>query len=117
MQPDFKSLEDNDTAISLPNNMFKREELMKFVLEAFKTEGLNRLGKIIWDKGRGKIPLEENHYRESWLTNGVECEVLSPKSLGWRKGKIRFKLSLEFCPNDEDSIVSELDSLRQSQEI
>lgn len=37
---------------------------------------------------------------ERWLGKGVECEVLRLGSRSWQKGKIRLKLSLEFCPDE-----------------
>jgi hypothetical protein len=56
----FKSLEDSETAISIPFNMFKQKELLVSIGEAFKHGGLNRLREIIDSKQRGKIPLDQS---------------------------------------------------------
>lgn len=39
------------------NFMFKLEELTEYTLEAFQHEGLNYLGRKMWDKGRGRFPI------------------------------------------------------------
>lgn len=111
----FKQLEDDETAIALPSSMFKHKDLLKFIHEAFRIAGLNRLGEIIWDQGRGRIPLskhEEN--RKVWFADGIECEVMKPNSNGWQKGKIRINVSIEFCPEISETKDSDLDSIRQN---
>ena len=35
-----------------------------------------------------------------WLGEGVDVEILKYGSPGWKKGKIRIKVSLEFCPDE-----------------
>lgn len=35
-----------------------------------------------------------------WANEGVESKLLKVGSSGWVKGKIRFKVVLEFCPKD-----------------
>jgi hypothetical protein len=32
----------------------------------------------------------------------VTSEILIPDAKGWQKGKIRFKLTLEFCPDEPE---------------
>ncbi|MGF1601339.1 MAG: KGK domain-containing protein [Thermosynechococcaceae cyanobacterium] len=109
----FESFDSSSAVISIHSNMLKQEELMTFALEAFQDEGLNRLGKIIWDKGRGKIPIDKpENYREAWFTKGLYCEVLKPNSQGWQKGKVRIKVTLEFCPEELEMSESALDALR-----
>lgn len=108
---EFKPLEDNETAIAIPSNMFKYRELMAFVDEAFRRGGLNRLGEIIWDRGRGKIPLDKSEENRSmWFEDGIECEILKPNSTGWQKGKFRINVTIEFCP---DEIAEEIDVLER----
>jgi hypothetical protein len=58
------------------------------------------------------------------LGEGVNCEVLRIGSNGWQKGKLRIKVSIEFCPDEpevEETVANEeivptespLDDLRQ----
>ena len=96
----FKPLQDEETAIALPSSMFKQKDLLGFINEAFRGAGLNRLGEIIWDRGRGKIPIDKHEEnRTAWFTDGIECEVLKPHSSGWKKGKVRINVSIEFWPD------------------
>lgn len=34
--------------------------------------------------------------------DGINCEVLKINSKGWKKGKVRIRVSLEFCPDEPD---------------
>lgn len=36
------------------------------------------------------------------FTEGVKCEALKIGSKGWKKGKMRIRVSLEFCPDEPD---------------
>lgn len=45
-----------------------------------------------------------------WLQNGIDCERLKPGLNEWQKGRVRIKVSLEFCPDEpeiEEELVSE----------
>lgn len=116
----FKPLQDEETAIALPSSMFKQKDLLAFINEAFRSAGLNRLGEIIWDRGRGRIPLDKHEEKRTiWFADGIECEVLKPNSNGWQKGKVRINVSIEFCPDtleggESEPETSPLDWLRQS---
>jgi KGK domain len=114
---EFKPLEDGETAISIPSNMFKHKELIDFINEAFRHGGLNRLGEIIWDRGRGKIPLEKEGGRRSWFEDGIKCEILKPNSTGWQQGRVRINVTIEFCADEQEGEESALNSIRQSQSI
>lgn len=39
---------------------------------------------------------------EQWFSEGINCEVLKLNSNAWQKGKIRIKLTLEFCPDETE---------------
>lgn len=95
----FKQLdsesEHKDTVLSfLPSSMFKVGEFMLTVKEQFDHHGLNALRERL--KSRGEIPGNSN----MWFDKGVDCEILSPINNGWQKGKIRIKVTLEFCPDE-----------------
>ncbi|PZD74879.1 hypothetical protein C1752_00942 [Acaryochloris thomasi RCC1774] len=112
--PKFKPFNDEGTAVSISSNMFKQKELMQYALTAFQDHGLNQLGKMIWDEGRGKFPIDKpENYREAWFTDGLDCEILEPSSQGWQKGKVRFKVTLEFYPDEPEMNESGLDALRE----
>jgi len=39
-----------------------------------------------------------------FFQNGLECEVLSANSQGWKKGKVQIKFELEFIPEQGEEI-------------
>jgi hypothetical protein len=59
---------------------------------------------------------EDYKNQKTWINEGYECELLSPGQKQWKKGKVRVKLTLEFCPNDPTDMLSEspLDDIRNS---
>lgn len=63
---------------------------------------------------------------EKWLGEGINCEILKFGAKGWQKGKVRIKVTLEFCPDQPEieetptnnnleinQIESPLDDIRQ----
>lgn len=41
-----------------------------------------------------------NGAKLKWFEEGADVEVLKYGSQGWKKGKLRIKVSLEFCPDE-----------------
>ena len=46
--------------------------------------------------------------RMKWIDEGLECEVLNLGANQWKKGKVRIKISFEFCPDEPE--ISEYES-------
>ncbi|HEY9771776.1 MAG TPA: KGK domain-containing protein [Coleofasciculaceae cyanobacterium] len=77
---------------------------------------LNELSEKLKQAGLGTPP----HYG-TWH-QGVEAEVLTPQSGEWKKGKVRMRVILEFCPDEPEEIKNDnvlqnnnsLDDIRQS---
>ncbi len=40
--------------------------------------------------------------RSNLFVQGVDCQVLRFGRKGWQKGKVRIKVSVEFCPDEPD---------------
>jgi KGK domain len=103
MPNDFKTLDgdlqDSDSVISFHQSMFKILEFMQAVKEAFQYKGLDELGSKL--SHRGGIPLWKEN-RHLWFKDGVETEILRLNSKGWQKGKVRIKVTLEFCPDEPE---------------
>ncbi len=38
-----------------------------------------------------------------WFTEGIDCEVLKLGAKDWQKGKVRIRVSLEFCPDEPET--------------
>jgi len=101
---------ENTDVISFSTGMFRADQLAK----AFKWQ-ISEIAQKSCEL------LKQNHKIEihtQVFKNGTDCEVLSPKSKGWKKGKFKVKLELEFIPAETEDIQgfesysSGLDSLR-----
>lgn len=59
--------------------------------------------------------LAGNQNKQYWFGSGVDCEILNLGDRTWKKGKIRLKVTLEFCQEVTESSAtsSALDSIRQ----
>jgi hypothetical protein len=53
--------------------------------------------------------------RIKWIDEGLECEVLNVGANRWKKGKVRIKISFEFCPGEPEisEYESPLDEIRR----
>lgn len=62
----------------------------------------------------GYRDLQDN---ELWLKEGVDCEVLTVEGGGWKKGKIRINISVEFYPEDseDNNNIFRTDTVSRSQ--
>ncbi|HAX74598.1 MAG TPA: KGK domain protein [Cyanobacteria bacterium UBA11372] len=88
-----------DTVVAFFNSMFKVGELAEFAKNVFQSKGLEELRSQLTSAGRGMLPVGKNTYE--WF-HGKPCEILSPGSKGWQKGKLRIRISLEFCPDEPE---------------
>jgi hypothetical protein len=39
-------------------------------------------------------------FTDDWFDEGENCEILRVGGKGWQKGKMRIRLTLEFCPDE-----------------
>ena len=39
---------------------------------------------------------------ENWVNEGVYCETMKFDAKGWQKGKVKLKVTLEFCPDEPE---------------
>ena len=57
------------------------------------------------------------------LTKGIQCRVMTTQQQGWRLGKIRLKIELQFIPDEMlaeeiiDCFDSPLDEIRKTSEL
>lgn len=113
MENKFKSISSDDSvlSLSLEDKWFNDYPMLT----------INQLtSKIKWTL-RKYYALDENR-KEDWFSDGISCEVLELGTKNWQEGKIRLKLTVEFCPNQpennentvNDSEESPLDDLRKA---
>ena len=111
--------EDSNAVVSFGNGTtFRLSKLMEKINEFFTTSVLSRLSGLLTESGLGTPPSYKGNC-SSW-SNYVDAEILEPKSGEWKKGKVRMRVILEFCPDEpeikDDSIpqVHSLDDIRQT---
>lgn len=102
MEDKFKPLEDKsedrDAVIFLDRfSVFKINDLMQAIKSAFQYAGFPHLVSEL--KAKGGIPTPDSN---TWFKQGVDCEVMKPNAKGWKKGKVRIKILLEFCPDEPE---------------
>ena len=112
----------DDGVISFSSQIYKIGKIKQALDQAFGGQVPNALMESLESQGikeariyqfpsRGRA-YEVNSY---WFDEGKDCEILRIGSNGWQKGKLRIKVSLEFCPDEPEISEPEspLDDLRQ----
>jgi hypothetical protein len=115
----------NDDVIAFGNTTYKVNVLQKAANKSLSNHLGMRLNSELQHRG---ITIPETVLKAgsktepytSFFTSGIDCEVLQIGSQGWKKGKLRFKLSVEFVPDEPESVDmpsqnsdSSLDDIRQ----
>ncbi|WP_319422373.1 KGK domain-containing protein [Pleurocapsa sp. FMAR1] len=115
----FKQMEheDSNAVVSFNNGTtFKVCKFMENINTFFRQLILNELQEKLRQAGLGTPP------RVNTWNTGVDAEILEPKSGEWKKGKVRMRVILEFCPDEpEDATINNvqqnsnsLDDIRQT---
>lgn len=112
MANNYKSLENEANVINIID-----QDLHRFYVD----QSMFKLGHLIEgikckliDLSRSDLKAEnKNLNRKKWLNDGVEVEVLKVGALGWQKGKLKLKVTVEFCPDEPEL---SLDEFRENQE-
>jgi hypothetical protein len=115
-QTNFQQIEheNSNAVVSFDNGTtFKISNLMKQLNNLLIKSVLNNLLEHLKQVGLGTPP----NYRENW-NKAVDAEILEPQSGVWKKGKLRMRVILEFCPDEpEEKKVQNngsLDDIRQT---
>ena len=111
-QQNFQTLTNEEDVISV-----KEDNMHSYVISypMFKLADIVRKlsCKLI---GMNEAYLDKEDYKQKkWVTDGVNCEVLSVSEGKWKKEKVKLKVVLEFCPDEPTSSTasnSPLDDLR-----
>lgn len=109
--------EASNAVISFSNGTtFKVSKLMEQLNNFFKLSVLRELSQNLSQVGLGSPP-----HRQDW-SNSVDAEILEPQSGEWKKGKVRMRVILEFCPDEPEEVKNynlpqnsnSLDDIRQT---
>lgn len=93
MNNKFKPLESQEVLSIEENNKILLHQLM------FTPEQLREQIKCVLIN---YTYYKTNENLEKWLGEGADCETLKFGSQGWQKGKVRIKVSVEFCPDEPE---------------
>ncbi|BAZ44132.1 hypothetical protein NIES4102_11380 [Chondrocystis sp. NIES-4102] len=110
----FKHLEheDSNAVVSFENGTtFRISNFMAQLNRFFTQSVISDISNKLKEVGLGTAP----HYGDKWNQNGINAEILEPKSATWQKGKVRIRVILEFCPDEPEDIKKDnsLDDIRQ----
>lgn len=112
-QNQFKQIEQetSQAVVSFPNGTtFRINKFMEKINIFFRNNFLKNLSSQLKQDGIGTPP----DYQGSW-NKSVEAEILEPTSGEWKKGKMRMRVMLEFCPDEPEEINNNsLDDIRQT---
>ena len=93
---------DNDV-ISFGDNTFKINRLRTAVNKSCNQGLINQLYNVLNSQ---RVTIEAS-VSSHWFGEGIDCEILTLGATKWRKGKMKFKLSVEFYIEKEEDISSE----------
>ncbi|MBL1209236.1 KGK domain-containing protein [Geminocystis sp. GBBB08] len=99
MTDNYQPLENESHAINIID-----QDVHRF----YVGESMFKLGHLIEgikckliDSSRSDLSKENiNLNRKKWINDGVEVELLKVGALGWQKGKLKLKVTVEFCPDE-----------------
>jgi hypothetical protein len=100
--------EDSNAVVSFDNGTtFKVSKFMENLNNFFRHSILKDLSEKLKQVGLGTPP----EHRHAW-NQGVDAEILEPQSGEWKKGKVRMRVILEFCPDEPEE--AKIDNVQQS---
>ncbi|HEY9690821.1 MAG TPA: KGK domain-containing protein [Oculatellaceae cyanobacterium] len=97
----------DEDALLLSDKGLKAGTLKQKITDIFKTKFEGWLNEELKSQGLELRTQEYNsrlgyYITQQWLGNGRDCEVLKIGGKGWKKGKMKIRVSLEFCPDEPE---------------
>jgi len=104
-----KNLRDDDV-LDIDNQLFKAEKLKSALEESFGGEVVpKRFNEHIDYRG-----IKTKYKGKVWFEEGVDCKILKAGDSGWRQGKLKINVTVEFIPDEPEKpdYQSPLDEIR-----
>ena len=98
--------ENEQIVIAFNNNFFDLKTILEHADSIVRNNLLKTLSDTLHNIGHGRLGVGKT---QSWNQTGVEAKILDPEVKKWKKGKVRLRMVLEFCP-DEESENSSLEN-------
>lgn len=98
----------DDDVLQFRSEMLKVDKVRKAVQKAFDGKVAQTLSDSLKSQGvniapESQIINDEIHsFHSRWFGEGIDCELLKIAAKGWQKGKVRIRLTLEFCPDEPE---------------
>ena len=108
-----KNLRDDDV-ISLPGKLYKLGEVKDSINDFIESGEYNRMPYYLSEKFK-KDAIQVSHQDSlNLLADGVDSEILKIAADGWKKGKFKIKVVVEFIPDESEipEYQSPLDEIR-----
>jgi hypothetical protein len=104
-----KNLRDDDV-LDIDHQLFKAEKFKSSFKEAWNE-------KIVPERFNEHIKylgIKTRHKGINWFEEGVDCKILKAGSDGWKKGKLKINVTVEFIPDEPEipEYQSPLDEIR-----
>ncbi len=92
-------------------------EIPQIIDNALKAKNINLTTQDNFDIGEwfGQLLQNNPEIGQILLQQGIDCQLIKPNQ-AWQQGKVRIKVSLEFCPEGRDNKTSDssLDDIRRN---
>ncbi|MEA5552739.1 KGK domain-containing protein [Anabaena cylindrica UHCC 0172] len=105
MENGWEPVDNEDTVLSITkvvqryimdDPMFKVAQILSKI-----KSNIISIDSSYWEK------TDEYIEKKRWLNEGVDCEIMKPGGY-WKKGKLRVRVTLEFCPDEPESPLDDL---------
>ncbi len=98
---------ENDDVVSFNSRIFKVGNIVQVIKSAFGHPLETALNQQLKSQNV-EIQTEfyalevENGRNKKWFGEGIDCEILKIGAKGWQKGKLRIRVTVEFCPDEPE---------------
>ena len=119
MAKEFKPIQaDDNDVICFGDETYKFGKFKQSLSESINKNVANQILNEMRNRKVQIINQRSNFENNSLFNVGIEYEMISAQKKGWTKGKLRLKVTLEFCPDEPEfnEPPSPLDELRKSLE-
>lgn len=111
MEENFKieNCSEND-ALEFNSGTYRCQKIIAKIKEVFNSKLTSHLYTELQQR---KIDIQ---IYQKWFSEGIDCEILKVGSTGWKKGKVRLKVILEFIADEPEEVDPEspLDDIRKT---
>ncbi|WP_071188400.1 KGK domain-containing protein [Trichormus sp. NMC-1] len=113
MEDNFKLIEFNEDDVIECNDLIYKVSKLQKALEilADNEEFLQQFWNLLREENIDY--LEEGDYNTECFTEGMDVKILNLGSKSWKKGKLKFKLSVEFYAEEEIEESGEKDVITE----